>query len=111
MNSLFGQPLSVLNVGLASFADAIEKRGRAATRLEWVPPAAGERMACDALAALVGDAGIEAANAAVMELGNGSASTFAIAEIDDGVVRTYHVGDSAVLLTGGRGRLFATLEK
>jgi serine/threonine protein phosphatase PrpC len=40
-----------------------------------------------------------------MELGNGSAATFAIAEIDDGVVRTYHVGDSAILLTGGRGRL------
>jgi serine/threonine protein phosphatase PrpC len=49
--------------------------------------------------------GIESANAAVMELGNGSAATFAIAEIDDGVVRTYHVGDSAILLTGGRGRL------
>jgi len=27
MNSLFGQPLSVLNVGLASFADAIAQRG------------------------------------------------------------------------------------
>jgi serine/threonine protein phosphatase PrpC len=49
--------------------------------------------------------GIEAANAAVLELGNGSASTLAIAEIDNGNVRTYHVGDSAILLTGGRGRL------
>lgn len=49
--------------------------------------------------------GIEAANLAVMELGNGSAATLAIAEIDGGVVRTYHVGDSAILLTGGRGRL------
>jgi hypothetical protein len=67
MNSLFGQPLSVLNVGLASFADAIEKHGGAATRLDWAPPAAGERKACDALAALVGHPGIEAANAQAVE--------------------------------------------
>jgi hypothetical protein len=67
MNSLFGQPLSVLNVGLASFADAIDKRGGAATRLEWAPPAAGERRACDALAALVGHPGIESANAQAVE--------------------------------------------
>lgn len=49
--------------------------------------------------------GIEAANIAVRELGNGSATTLAIAEINDRVVRTYHVGDSAVLLAGGRGRV------
>ncbi|HSA89982.1 MAG TPA: DUF1116 domain-containing protein [Burkholderiales bacterium] len=67
MNSLFGQPLSVLNVGLASFADAIEKHGGAATRLDWAPPAAGERKACDALAALVGHPGVDAANAQAVE--------------------------------------------
>ena len=67
MNSLFGQPLSVLNVGLASFAEAIGSRGGAATQLEWAPPAAGERKACDALAKLVGNPGIEAANAQAVE--------------------------------------------
>jgi hypothetical protein len=67
MNSLFGQPLSVLNVGLASFAAAIEQRGGAATQLEWAPPANGERKACDALAQLVGHPGIEAANAQAVE--------------------------------------------
>ena len=49
--------------------------------------------------------GIESANTAVCALGNGSASTLAIAEIRSGVVRTYHVGDSAILLTGSRGRV------
>ena len=49
--------------------------------------------------------GIESANQAVLELGNGSASTLAIAEIDERVIRTYHVGDSAIMLTGQRGRL------
>ncbi|MBM3601786.1 MAG: DUF1116 domain-containing protein, partial [Alphaproteobacteria bacterium] len=67
MNSLFGRPLSVLNVGLASFADAIEKRGGAATRLDWAPPANGERRACEALARLVGHPGIDAANAQAVE--------------------------------------------
>jgi hypothetical protein len=32
MSALFSKPLSVLNEGLASFADAIEGRGGAATR-------------------------------------------------------------------------------
>jgi hypothetical protein len=67
VSALFSRPLSVLNVGLASFADAIEKHGGAATRLEWAPPANGERRACDALAALVGHPGIEAANAQAVE--------------------------------------------
>ncbi|MDH3978770.1 MAG: serine/threonine-protein phosphatase, partial [Gammaproteobacteria bacterium] len=49
--------------------------------------------------------GIEAANQGVLALGNGSASTLALAEIGPGYVRTYHVGDSIVLLCGQRGRL------
>ena len=47
--------------------------------------------------------GIEAANQAVLTLGNGSASTLALAELGPGYVRTYHVGDSIVLLCGQRG--------
>ena len=43
MSTLFAAPLSVLNVGLSSFADAINQCGGAATHIEWAPPANGER--------------------------------------------------------------------
>lgn len=49
--------------------------------------------------------GIEAANQAVLDLGNRSASTLALAEIGPGYIRTYHVGDSILLLCGQRGRV------
>lgn len=57
----------------------------------------------DALRARIID-GIEAANEAIRELGRGAASTIAVAEIRDGLVRSYHVGDSMVFVTGQRGR-------
>ena len=47
--------------------------------------------------------GIEAANQAVLDLGSRSASTLALAEIGPGYIRTYHVGDSILLLCGQRG--------
>jgi len=62
MNSLFGHPLSVLNEGLASFADPIAARGGAVTRLAWAPPAAGDRAIGTALAKTINDPAIEAAN-------------------------------------------------
>jgi serine/threonine protein phosphatase PrpC len=49
--------------------------------------------------------GIEAANRAVKELGGGAATTLALVEIQDRTVRTYHVGDSTILLAGQRGKL------
>jgi len=49
--------------------------------------------------------GIEAANQAVLNLGTGSASTLALAEVGPGYVRTYHVGDSILLMCGQRGAL------
>lgn len=49
--------------------------------------------------------GIEAANQRILELGTGSASTLALAEIGPGYARTYHVGDSILLICGQRGRL------
>jgi serine/threonine protein phosphatase PrpC len=49
--------------------------------------------------------GIEAANKAVLNLGTGSASTLALAELGPGYVRTYHVGDSILLMCGQRGAL------
>jgi serine/threonine protein phosphatase PrpC len=49
--------------------------------------------------------GIEAANRAVLDLGTRSASTLALAEIGPDYVRTYHVGDSIVLMCGQRGHI------
>jgi hypothetical protein len=63
MSALFGKPLSVLNEGIASFADAIVQRGGMATRLEWAPPAGGDRQVGTALARLVNHPAVEAANA------------------------------------------------
>lgn len=48
---------------------------------------------------------MEAANAAVMALGNGSATTLTVVSVEGRLVRPYHVGDSAALVTGQRGRL------
>jgi serine/threonine protein phosphatase PrpC len=49
--------------------------------------------------------GIEAANQSVRELGTGAATTMALVEIHDRTIRPYHVGDSAILVTGQRGKL------
>jgi hypothetical protein len=59
---LFDQELQVLNVGLASFADEIVQAGGKATRIEWSPPAGGDRATGRALSRLVNDAAIEEAN-------------------------------------------------
>lgn len=47
----------------------------------------------------------ERANAAVMDLKVGAATTLAAVEIDGDEVRPYHVGDSAIVVTGQRGRV------
>jgi PPM family protein phosphatase len=49
--------------------------------------------------------GLEAANQSVRQLGTGAATTMALVEIQDRTVRPYHVGDSAILVTGQRGKL------
>lgn len=49
--------------------------------------------------------GFERANAQVLALAVGAASTLAVAVIENGECRTFHAGDSAILLTGQRGRL------
>lgn len=49
--------------------------------------------------------GIDRANRGILSLGTGSATTIVVAELDHGVVRNYHVGDSILLVTGQRGRL------
>ena len=63
MSTLFSRPLSVLNVGVGSFADAINQSGGKATQLEWAPPANGDRATGAALARIVNHPKVEAANA------------------------------------------------
>jgi Protein of unknown function (DUF1116) len=63
MSTLFSRPLSVLNVGVGSFADAINQSGGKATQLEWTPPANGDRTTGAALARIVNHPKVEAANA------------------------------------------------
>jgi serine/threonine protein phosphatase PrpC len=54
--------------------------------------------------------GIERANTAILELGNGAATTLCVAEIQGDTVRVYHIGDSAIMLIGQRGKIkFQTL--
>jgi len=63
MSPLFGKSLSVLNVGIGSFADTVARCGGEALQLDWLPPAQGDRAACDALAAVLNHPAVEAANA------------------------------------------------
>ncbi len=49
--------------------------------------------------------GIEAANQAILDLANGSATTLTVASIEGRVARFYHVGDSIGLVMGQRGAL------
>ncbi len=46
----------------------------------------------------------ERANERVKSLGVGAATTLVVAEIEAGRLRTYHVGDSMILVVGQRGR-------
>ena len=57
MSKLFGSDLHVVNVGIASFAEAITRAGAGVIQLEWAPPAAA-----DAVAKLTKHPAVEAAN-------------------------------------------------
>jgi serine/threonine protein phosphatase PrpC len=48
---------------------------------------------------------METANSQVCELGTGAATTMAVLEIGGDLIRPYHVGDSAILVVGNRGRV------
>lgn len=49
--------------------------------------------------------GFEAAIRRVRQLGTGAATTLIAVEINAGVIRTFHVGDSQALLVGSRGKV------
>ena len=49
--------------------------------------------------------GVETANRDVQALGIGAATTLAVVEVRGDSVRTYHVGDSMILVVGQRGKI------
>jgi len=67
VSGLFERELRVVNVGLASFADAIRQSGATATQVQWTPPARGDRAVASALASLVKHPAVETANARAFE--------------------------------------------
>jgi PPM family protein phosphatase len=48
---------------------------------------------------------LESANQAILELGNGAATTLAAAIVDGNTIRTFHVGDAFILVVGNRGKV------
>ena len=62
MSQLFSAGLQVVNVGVASFADAIRSAGTGATQVEWAPPAQGDAQIAAQLARLTLHPAVEAAN-------------------------------------------------
>lgn len=52
--------------------------------------------------------GIDKANQAVLALGVGAGTTLAVAEISGHTVRTYHVGDSQIMVVGAKGKVKLT---
>ena len=67
MKKLLGQPLHVVNIGIASFAEPVRRSGAGATQLEWAPPAQGDRAVADSLARLTRHPMVEAANRQAFE--------------------------------------------
>ncbi|MDH3210279.1 MAG: DUF1116 domain-containing protein [Burkholderiaceae bacterium] len=67
MTGLFGSPLHVVNVGLASFGEPVVKAGAGLTHLDWAPPALGDRAVARDLASLLAHPKVEAANKRAFE--------------------------------------------
>ena len=67
VNKLFEQDLQVINIGLTSFADAINQTGGKSLQLDWRPPALGDKDTGTQLAKLVNQPKVEAANRVAFE--------------------------------------------
>ncbi|HTS55770.1 MAG TPA: DUF1116 domain-containing protein, partial [Burkholderiales bacterium] len=61
-SKLFQDGQTIINVGLASFAESIAQAGGKALQVDWTPPAGGDRAAGWALAELVQHPAVERAN-------------------------------------------------
>jgi serine/threonine protein phosphatase PrpC len=73
--------------------------------LEHVDPSAPEEGSSERLIRSVVLDAIEQANAQIYALGIGAATTLTVALIEAGVIRSFQIGDSKLLVTGQRGRL------
>jgi hypothetical protein len=62
VSTLFQDGQTIINVGLASFAESIVQAGGKALQVDWAPPAGGDRAAGWALAELVQHPAVESAN-------------------------------------------------
>ena len=49
--------------------------------------------------------GLERANSKIIAMGTGCATTLAVVELHERMMRSYHVGDSLIMLVGQRGKL------
>jgi hypothetical protein len=67
INKLFEQDLQVINIGLSSFADAINQTGGKSLQLDWRPPAMGDKDTGVSLSKLVNQPEVEAANRIAFE--------------------------------------------
>ena len=67
INKLFEQDLQVINIGLSSFADAIQQTGGKSLQLDWRPPAMGDKGTGLQLAKLVNQPEVEAANRTALD--------------------------------------------
>jgi hypothetical protein len=87
--------VSVVNVGLPMFADAVRAQGRPVQHVEWRIPADGDLAAVRALTHLHGDpaAGIDAANAEVVR------------RLDEGIPQLVAVSTAAEVVPGVEGRM------
>ncbi|MDA6077975.1 hypothetical protein O0544_22225 [Edwardsiella anguillarum] len=66
MNTLFSQPLKVINAGLQSFANTIQQVGGEVIALNWQPPAQGDIATGLDLATLLAHPLVEQANQIAM---------------------------------------------
>ena len=80
-----------------------EQASRVALEALWTALSRGPRDAASLRTSIID--GIEAANEAVAALGLRAATTLAAVELQRGIARPYHVGDSMVLVAGQRGRV------
>src|SRR5260221_467551 len=65
-NTLFKESLTVVNLGIKGFGDAVIEAGGQCVALDWQPPAQGDREGAWALAEVLNHPVIEAANAVAL---------------------------------------------
>ena len=111
MSPLFGRPLSVINAGLASFAEPIAAGGATVTQLDWAPPGDGDPDLARALARLVGRPSVAAANARAFAAYDGARPVLEGIAAHPGASNRL-VGDCAEIADPGQiSKLLARLER